>query len=274
MSLFNRVASWASDTFSRLISIKEVGRLESLYSTKFGNYWIPNRPWSDTISRRIGASRIFGEEILELCKKHYIPGTAILDVGANLGQMSIVLARYCSDVTSKNRDVHPPKFFVYSFEAQPRIAALLKRNIDENDLSARIFVVSEPVWDTRGIHLTFPQPNPKLFSNWGSNGVSQADEEAESLVSTTIDAIEIEDNISVIKIDVQGADYRALLGARHLIDRCKPAILFEYEHEQSLRIGASLDAYLDFLHEMNYKLVWSKGDDYLALPANQMEPRP
>jgi FkbM family methyltransferase len=35
------------------------------------------------------------------------------------------------------------------------------------------------------------------------------------------------DNVSVIKIDVEGMETQALSGSRELITRCRPAILFE-----------------------------------------------
>lgn len=271
MNLVSRGLSWLSDQSRRLTSIRRLSRSEALYRTKLGCFWVPNRPWGDTISRQITASKIFDAQVLELVKTYYLPGTSVLDVGANLGQMTVLIANHAKEAFVANTRLGRPNYFVYSFEAQPRIVNLLYRNVIENGLTDVVKIHTNPVWDSPGEFLSFPSDNPSLFSNWGSNGVRQTVDSSNSLVSVSIDSLEIPDHVSVMKVDVQGADFRAILGAKALIERDRPALIFEYEHDLSVALDNPFDQFIDLLGALRYRLVWTVQNDFLALPQEKSE---
>jgi FkbM family methyltransferase len=61
--------------------------------------------------------------------------------------------------------------------------------------------------------------------------------------------------VDILKIDIEGHEYRAMLGAKHLLSRCRPAILTEYHPGyQQAGSGVSGETYLRFLLEFGYRI--------------------
>jgi hypothetical protein len=78
---------------------------------------------------------------------------------------------------------------------------------------------------------------------------------------------------NLIKVDTQGSDLRVLKGGAQTIDRCRPKVIFEFEHNGSGRnaSGDTLEDCKFFFSRMGYIVTcihdngmgWS---DYLATP--------
>lgn len=69
-----------------------------------------------------------------------------------------------------------------------------------------------------------------------------------SVLADTIDEIIGNENVSFIKMDIEGSEYKALLGAVNTICRCKPTLMISAYHKQ--------DDYIRLAHlikSMNYK---------------------
>ena len=58
----------------------------------------------------------------------------------------------------------------------------------------------------------------------------------------------------VIKIDVEGAEYRVLLGARELLFKNDVSILCEVHPKQMENCGGDIDAFYALLAELGYEL--------------------
>ena len=76
-----------------------------------------------TLTLVIKANRIFDREVMEVARLHANPDTAVLDVGANFGQMSILFSNLVGEHGK-----------VYSFDADDFVFSILKKNIDANYL--------------------------------------------------------------------------------------------------------------------------------------------
>jgi FkbM family methyltransferase len=62
-------------------------------------------------------------------------------------------------------------------------------------------------------------------------------------------------NIGFIKIDVEGGEYDVILGARNLIDRCKPIVIFEFEKSAGDFYNVNpFNTYNFICNDLNYKL--------------------
>ncbi|HZW69562.1 MAG TPA: hypothetical protein VFF57_01755, partial [Hanamia sp.] len=70
---------------------KRTDRLK-LYETATGKYYLPQDAYADTIANTIINNNIYDNEIVECARKYIKPGTIVLDVGANFGQMSILFS--------------------------------------------------------------------------------------------------------------------------------------------------------------------------------------
>jgi FkbM family methyltransferase len=163
-----------------------------------------------------------------------------IDIGANIGNHSVYFAEFFESV--------------FAFEPNPRTFALLKVNSEFACLNRNITCFNYGLSDQNS-HLFFKTSKSntgessivdETFKN-GNNGVFLIDvkraDEIEQL---------FERDISLIKIDVEGHDLPALKGAKELIRKNKPIILFE-QHADDFINGTS--NVLDYLKELNYKFL-------------------
>lgn len=152
-----------------------------------------------------------------------------LDIGANIGNHSL----YFSDHFER----------VVSFEPHPRIFKLLSLNAELADnISCHNVGLSDR--DGSGI-LSVPQ------ENFGRSTLSdQRNARSIDVRLVMLDTFCEFNNLKLLKIDVEGHEYRALCGARQVIKRHQPIILFE-QHINDFSEGKS--EVVSLLEEMGYK---------------------
>ena len=61
--------------------------------TPIGNYYLPIQFEVDAVASTLVRGKFFEPEIIEVAKKYIKKGTAVLDLGANFGQMSIEFSK-------------------------------------------------------------------------------------------------------------------------------------------------------------------------------------
>lgn len=143
-----------------------------------------------------------------------------LDIGANIGYFSLLAAQL---VGANGR--------VIAFEPSQRNCVLLQLSAVLNQLNnIDIYPFAVADKDTTVVYNTL----------LGSNGIIgkgleiDAGHTDELAHKTLVRAVKLDtvlngiQRVDVIKIDIEGAEYRALLGAERLIRRHKPIILSEY----------------------------------------------
>lgn len=171
---------------------------------------------------------------------HTPRGGWCLDVGANLGYYTVVLAAWAG-----------PQGRVAAFEANPAMAAHVRRNIALNaplDGFARMDLVEQPVHRRAGPVTFYVSSSP------GKSSLVAAQVPA-PVERLTLDAIALDDYLSakawprldVIKIDIEGNDCNALLGAQASLERFRPAIVFEYGFGTPRELAAETFDLLDRL---------------------------
>ena len=145
-------------------------------------------------------------------------GDTCVDVGANIGYVSLLMAARCGE---------PGRCL--AFEADPGVFGKLNENIRLNGFT-QITAVNAAVSDREGM-LTF-QPAPEL--NCGLGRISA--EGAEGFGCFQVRAIRLDDTLAavdrirVVKIDVEGHELQVLRGIRAAIESKKiECIVFE-EH--------------------------------------------
>ena len=79
-------------------------------------------------------------------------------------------------------------------------------------------------------------------------------EEIEVEVKRMDDVIPKEENIDLIKIDVEGAEYPVLRGAQRILTQCKPLIIFECGIGASDYYGTNPGELFEFLKKLNFKI--------------------
>lgn len=218
------------------------------FSTATGDWWLPTDNDIDIIIKAMKSGEVFEPEIIDSASTFIKPGSTVLDIGSNFGQMAVLFSRLVG-----------PKGKVYAFEADEFIFNLLCRNIKENNRK-NIEPVFGAVWDNDGLELFYPEPDFERFGSYGSYGIDLNAKEGRKVRSFTIDSLNITSPISLIKIDIQGSDLFALKGARKTIEREQPVIIFEFEEQFQKEFGTSLEDYEDFIRDINYKII-GKVDD-------------
>ncbi len=226
----------------------------SLYETATGRWWLPDSVKTDIVIQAMRAGEIFEPEVVEAVAKYSRPGSTILDVGSNFGQMAILFSRMVG-----------PEGWVHAFEADPFVLELLRRNIAENGAD-HVIVHPGAVWHEPGHSLIYPEPDFSRFGSFGSFGIDPRATEGRRVESLTIDSLDIQGDVSVIKIDVQGSDLNAIRGAVQTIQKHKPAIVFEYEVLLQDQFGTNFSDYERMIADIGYRIDHHFSNNYVILP--------
>ena len=233
--------------------------------TDLGKLIIPSHKFNDIIYVNIKENRIYDKFIADLVVSYYLQSTTrglIVDVGANIGQMSIYITKSIIDL---KHDVTTMPFLI-SIEAEPFMHKLLSMNIENLGLLGTIEVHDKVVWSDK-TQVNFPVPDFKNFSSWGSYGVAPKNIRNSRILETaTLDSIIDGRKVSVIKLDIQGSELHALKGSLATINQSKPIIIFEFEHELSRNLGVNFKDYLDLIETMNYKIIDMKFPNFVIGP--------
>jgi FkbM family methyltransferase len=158
---------------------------------------------------------------LQLAVRDWVrPGMVVYDVGANIGYLSLLLARAVG-----------PGGRVFAFEALPANLERLAQNLALNGMGRRVQVVPGAVVDCSG---------PVRFLTGPSDGMGKAQGSAgrqEPVYGGMIpvEGIALDDFAyrlgnpppQVVKMDIEGGEVLALPGMKRLLARARPLMLLE-----------------------------------------------
>lgn len=242
-------------TGSEKFSIKSDVDLLNLYDTPTGKYYLPAGIKKDVVANTIKNGFYFEQEIIDIAKHYIKKGSTVLDVGANFGQMSILFSKLVEGAGK-----------VYSFEAEPTINGILRKNININNCS-NVEIISGAVYNENGKKIVFPEPDFKRFDSYGSYGVDPNADSGRTVETLTIDSLNINTPISFMKVDIQGSDLFALQGAVKTVQKHKMPILFEFEEQFQQEFKTSFNDYAEFIRGINYHFASvTNGINFLILP--------
>ena len=155
------------------------------------------------------------------------PNDITVDVGANLGLYTRVLARLSSKV--------------HAFEPAHATADILRRTSLANVV---VHQVALSDWDGQA-ELNIPRAGAHL--SFGLATLETAAIKGQSYLSMKVGRYRlnsvVRENVSFIKIDVEGHELQVLNGAVGLIDRCHPTFLVEAEERHRPNATADLFAF-------------------------------
>jgi FkbM family methyltransferase len=170
-------------------------------------------------------------------------GGLFLDVGANLGYFSLLWAGL------------DPLNQVISFEVSPRNVELIKQNINKNFLDKQITLIDKAVGQVKG-NLEF-DVGDESQTGWGGFTNTKNENSINVEVITLDDVLYgINQEINLLKIDIEGADFWALKGCeKFLKEKMIKNIWFEQNKPRSRALGIPDNAALDLLNSLGYRLV-------------------
>lgn len=154
--------------------------------------------WMGTYEAR--ACKIFASVIKE--------GAVVFDVGAHVGYYSLVASETVGDSGT-----------VFSFEPLPQNLYYMKKHIALNHIR-NIKIIESAASDQAG---------QASFSSTGCRSMGRLSDSGATIVRTvTLDSLVDNREVlppSVMKMDIEGAEFLALVGATHTLSRWHPAIL-------------------------------------------------
>lgn len=172
------------------------------------------------------------------------PGMVFFDVGANIGEYTLIGARSVG-----------PGGSVHSFEAQPNTFALLQQNCAANGLD-NVTLNSCAVMDREGTVDFDVCAEPAM------SAIAAPQALPKQLKTITVPAISLDGYCrrhgvwpDLVKIDVEGAEWMVFSGAAELLSRpAAPALIFECLPETYSRFGQTAETVLGFLRSRGYRI--------------------
>ncbi len=182
----------------------------------------------DSLSFLWQFKEIFTDEAYKFTTSSTAP--IIYDCGANVGTSCLYFKKLY------------PKAHIKAFEADPQIAALLKKNLQINHISG-VEVVSKAVWiDEKGIEIGLE----------GADGASLYKEGLKTLIPSIRlkDFIEAEKQIDMLKIDIEGAEVQVLEDCKNSLGNVKHIFI---EYHAYLKQTQTLDMILTILSQNHFR---------------------
>ena len=171
----------------------------------------------------------YSEAEAQLYRRVIAPGSTVVEVGANIGALTLALA-----------DIVGVEGRVVAFEPQPENFSLLYKNIVANAFEGIVTAYDVAVGSEQNANEVIPSLSEIANNNYGGVELGSG----RQLVSvTTLDQMIYTGKPSFIKIDVEGMEAEVLCGAVELIKTHRPVLYVENDRadksEELLRLIAS-----------------------------------
>jgi FkbM family methyltransferase len=224
-----------NETFQEEQKPTDIERMKKIEHTFYGSIYVYDK---DSISVSVmDGNSIWEEDVCKKMAEYYIDGTDFVDIGANLGLVTLGLNNY-KKITGN----------AHCFEPQPDVFTMLKYNT--RNLNTKLYNMA--LSDQYRL-LSFTADD-----NAGLTVVKSGEERNEvNIIGMRLDDIKFDNRVSLVKMDAEGYEGEILLGAKQFLDTNKPILCIEMWEKNKERMTA-------LLNELNYELVISTGiDDYI-----------
>jgi FkbM family methyltransferase len=194
--------------------------------------------WMERYALRSG--HFYQDEIVALMKQMVQPGQIVVDVGANIGFVSLAASRQVG-----------PAGHVYAFEPNGELVARLKKSIRRNrisNLSVFMTALGEEPGTVRLISGGHHGTNRISVGEEASGQAEVRLQRADDLLRGRLPA----DVPAFVKIDVEGAELGVLKGMPELLRRPRTRFFVELGDAHSQRFGNTAAAVFDLFHAEGY----------------------
>jgi len=167
--------------------------------------------------------------------QHLKKDSVVVNVGANTGYYTLLAA---SAIGAGGK--------VFAFEIQPRMVAILKRNLELNNFHEIVTVVDAGCFSSEGSARIFCSGDPGTARvDFGNLGVQVRLIRLDDYIAEHVFA-----RLDLILIDVEGADFDVIKGAADALAKFRPVVIAEVDHLRAF--GGSEEDMISFMSELNY----------------------
>jgi FkbM family methyltransferase len=181
-------------------------------------------------------------QMIDTFKQHIQPGTIVIDGGANIGDHTMTY----SQLVKENG-------LVIAVECNRNIINCLKHNTIH--MLKNWVIVERALWDKHDIELYF-----NTIQNVGASHITTCSSN-EIVRTTTIDKImehprirSMDGTVSMIKLDIEGAELHALRGACDTIEKHRPCLLLEVNQSTLQRFNIETKELIKYIVDLGYKV--------------------
>jgi len=197
--------------------------------------------------RTIAVTGEYEPELAKICKTYLRPDRDAIDIGANIGLYTVMMARHL-----RGRKV-------VAMEPTPNALARLRRNLQTNGVQEQVIVFAGVAADKDGRAEIKTIVGKEEYSSMGElthAAVAGLRHEVLDVPATTIDTLASEHALDVgfIKIDVEGMEHVVLRGMENVLKKHRPVILAELSDPLLSKNGSSSRAVVHFMEERGYRV--------------------
>lgn len=189
--------------------------------------------------------------VTNLIKRIVKPGDSCIDVGANIGGITLVMA-YAAGGGGR----------VVAVEPHPVIARRLRDNIDLNRLN-NCRVIQAAVSDKEGTATLYCTPEESFHQGWSS--LKPSGKTPNRVTVDTVTGKRLKQEIGTgpltfVKIDVEGHDFIVLKELSWAMSEHMPHVVLEYGKKGWEEHGSNLKDMLELVGDMGYGVYYMKHD--------------
>ena len=216
---------------------------------------------NDLIKGKISNAEVWEPHVVANIERYVVPGSVALDIGAYIGTHAMLMGRLVG-----------PAGRVYAFEPQRKIFLELRHNVRLNGLDGVVKPLRFALGAKAGVvEMSLPLQYRGL-DNVGGVGVGAGGDRVEM---RTLDSFGF-DNVSLVKIDVEGFEDAVLAGGVETVRATKPVILIEIMGGTSIATATPterrrIEATVAAVEGMGYRVQQDRHADYVAVPIKAQE---
>lgn len=197
---------------------------------------------------RVASEGTYEPALAATCTSHLDPTRDAIDVGANVGFYTNLMARQLQSGR------------VLAIEPTANALAKLRSNIERNGIGARTLVFEGIASDrecTRNLHTVVGKEEYSSVGTLAHPSILNERFETREVQSSTIDALVRHHRLDpgFIKIDVEGAEYEVLRGAESTLKNHRPIVLSELSTALLRHNGTSAAEVVAYMQRLGYRVV-------------------
>ena len=203
---------------------------------------------NNDLSRALFISGTYEPNSLFVIKNMLSKGSVCFDIGANAGIFTLALSKWVGE-----------QGLIVAFEPSSREFPLLEETISLNRLSnvclEKLAISNTTGTDQLNIAIDKHGGQNTLFKRFAYEGVDSG--KTETVEVQTIDAYISEKKIprlDLIKLDIEGAELNAFLGAKQTLSTLRPVLIFEVVRSALQKNGINLGEIESLLITLGYKI--------------------